>query len=32
MSLRGLALYDQTSMADYEKLEVLRLCLDTKLS
>jgi hypothetical protein len=32
MLLRGLAKYDQTSMADYEKLEVLRLCLDAKLS
>lgn len=32
MLLRGLAKYDQTSMADYEKLEVLRLCLDSKLS
>jgi len=32
MLLRGLAMHDQTSMADYEKLEVLRLCLETKLN
>jgi hypothetical protein len=32
MLLRGLAMHDQTSMADYEKLDVLRLCVDTKLN
>lgn len=32
MLLRALEKYEQTSMADYEKLEVLRLCLDVKLS
>jgi hypothetical protein len=32
MLLRALEKYAQTSMADYEKLEVLRLCLDVKLS
>jgi hypothetical protein len=32
MLLRALEKYEQTSMADYEKLEVLRLCLDVELS
>lgn len=32
MLLSALEKNTQTSMADYEKLEVLRLCLDTKLS
>ena len=32
MLLRAREKYEQTSMADYEKLEVLRLCLDVSLS
>jgi hypothetical protein len=32
MLLRALEKYPRTTMADYEKMEVLRLCLDTKVS
>ena len=32
MLLRAITLYEQTAVADYEQLEVLRLCLDVALS